>query len=87
MRPKVTETIAAMNVLLTKRQITAVTSRTCYGRSKIEMVRRIFNLGLAVIEQQEAQSRAKSEALEREIENYPGGPMAWARANGFHNAA
>jgi hypothetical protein len=45
-RPAVEQVAAAMDVLLTKRQIAYVKTQTFTGRSKGEIIRRLVNLGI-----------------------------------------
>jgi hypothetical protein len=49
-RPKAPEVTAAMELLLTRRQIEAVSDMTAGGRSKLEAIRELINWGIAVRE-------------------------------------
>jgi hypothetical protein len=49
-KPKVDAVIAAMEVLLTKRQIAVVNNRTRGGSSKLEIIREFLNVGIQTYE-------------------------------------
>ncbi len=68
MKAKVEEVVIAMGVLLTRRQIAAVEARTRGGGSKLEVLRRIVNAGIGVLEAEAARRDALSASLEGAIE-------------------